>query len=107
MDDLVILYTTWPDAETAGAFGRLAVERKLAACANVLGPMLSIYRWDGAVQSETETPMLLKTTAAAADQLKTLIVEQHPYDIPCVVAMAAAASGNNLQYADWVRSEVR
>jgi periplasmic divalent cation tolerance protein len=107
MDDLVVLYTTWPDAETAGAFGRLAVERKLAACANVLGPMLSIYRWDGAVRSETETPMLLKTTAAAADRLKMLILERHPYDTPCVLAINTEPQGNNLKYAQWVRSEIR
>ena len=42
MNDAVILYTTWPDAETAQAFGRFAVEAKLAACANVLAPMISI-----------------------------------------------------------------
>lgn len=106
MDELVILYTTWPDTETAGAFGRLAVERKLAACANVLGPMLSIYRWDGAVQAGTETPMLLKTTAAAANRLKALIIEQHPYDIPCVVALSTDPGGNNPQYVEWVRAAV-
>jgi periplasmic divalent cation tolerance protein len=106
MDDLVILYTTWPDAETAGAFGRLAVERKLAACANVLGPMLSIYRWDGAVQGETETPMLLKTTAGAANRLKALIIDQHPYDIPCVLALETDPSGHNPRYVEWARSEV-
>ena len=46
MDELLILYTTWPDAETAEACGRAAVEEKLAACANVLAPMRSIYRWE-------------------------------------------------------------
>jgi periplasmic divalent cation tolerance protein len=106
MDDLVILYTTWPDAETAGAVGRLAVERKLAACANVLGPMLSIYRWDGAVQNETETPMLLKTTSRAANRLKALIIEQHPYATPCILALKTDPGGHNPGYVTWACSEV-
>ena len=106
MDDLVILYTTWPDAETAGAFGRLAVERKLAACANVLGPMLSIYRWEGEVRSEPETPMLLKTTAGAAEPLKTLIIQQHPYEVPCILAIPLDRAGCNLEYVKWARAQV-
>ena len=106
MDDLVILYTTWPDAETAAAFGRLAVERKLAACANVLGPMLSIYRWDGAIQGEGETPMQLKTTSGASNRLKALIIDRHPYDIPCVLALQTDPDGCNPRYTEWVRSEV-
>ena len=106
MDDLVILYTTWPDAETAAAVGRLAVERKLAACANVLGPMLSIYRWDGAVQTEPETPMLLKTTAAAANRLTAFVIEQHPYGVPCVLALKTDSGGHNPRYVEWAKSEV-
>src|ERR1700744_4218546 len=82
MDELVILYTTWPDAETAEAFGRRAVEERLAARANVLAPMRSIYRWDGEIQSEPETPMLLKTTAAAVHRLGRLILRYHPYKTP-------------------------
>jgi uncharacterized protein involved in tolerance to divalent cations len=50
--------------------------------------------------------MLLKTTAAAADRLKTLIIERHPYDTPCVLAVTTAAGGSNLKYAQWVRSEI-
>jgi periplasmic divalent cation tolerance protein len=106
MDDLVILYTTWPDAETAASFGRLAVERKLAACANVLGPMLSIYRWDGAVQSEPETPMLLKTTSGAVDPLKTLIIQQHPHEVPCILAIPTDPKGCNLRYMEWAQSQI-
>ncbi len=95
MDDLVILYTTWPDAETAEAFGRVAVEVKLAACANVLGAMRSIYHWQGAFQVEAETPMLLKTTVAAADRLKALVLERHPYETPCILALPVDPTASN------------
>src|ERR1700743_1304728 len=83
MDDLIVLYTTWPDAETAEAFGRRAVEERLAACADVLAPMRSIYRWDGDIKSEPEIPMLLKTTAAKAQALLETILRYHPYETPC------------------------
>jgi periplasmic divalent cation tolerance protein len=82
MNDAVILYTTWPDAETAQAFGRCAVEAKLAACANVLAPMTSIYRWQGCLEEGSETPMLLKTTISAADRLRDLILSPIPTRTP-------------------------
>jgi periplasmic divalent cation tolerance protein len=106
MDELVVLYTTWPDAETAEAFGRRAVEERLAACANVLAPMRSIYRWEGQVQSEAEVPMLLKTTAAAAAALGRLIVEHHPYDTPCVLSLDVDTARCNLKYVSWLKAAV-
>ena len=106
MDDLIVLYTTWPDAETAEAFGRLAVEQRLAACANVLVPIRSIYRWEGAIQNEAETPMLLKTTASAVDRLGALILKYHPYRTPCVLSFGTNPLYCNPQYADWARSEI-
>ena len=106
MDDLIVLYTTWPDAETAEAFGRLAVEQRLAACANVMAPMRSIYRWEGAIQSEAETPMLLKTTASAVDRLGALILKYHPYRTPCVVALTVNTPFCNPGYVAWARSEM-
>jgi periplasmic divalent cation tolerance protein len=106
MDDLVILYTTWPDAETATACARAAVEAKLAACANLLAPMQSIYRWEGQVQSETETPLLLKTTRAAAERLRVFVAEYHPYDTPCVVGFQTLAVACNPEYVAWANNEI-
>ncbi len=106
MDDVTILYTTWPDAEMAQVCASAAVEARLAACANLLAPMRSIYRWGGAVQTEAETPMLLKTTAAAARPLRDLILERHPYETPCILALPALAQGSNPAFLDWIRNEV-
>jgi len=105
MDELVILYTTWPDAETAEAFGRRAVEDRLAACANVLAPMRSIYRWDGEIQAESEIPMLLKTTTSAADRLAQLILKYHPYETPCVVTLNSGTNCNP-KYLSWAISQI-
>ncbi len=106
MDELVILYTTWPDAETAEACGRAAVEEKLAACANVLAPMRSIYRWQGEIQVETETPMLLKTTAAAAGRLREHILRYSPYETPCVLSLPTDPPNCNLAYVSWANGEI-
>lgn len=106
MDEAVILYTTWPDAETAQAFGAAAVEARLAACANVLAPMTSIYRWQGALEQTAETPMLLKTTAAAADRLRDMIVARHPYETPCVVALAVGKTGSNPAFLQWIGEQI-
>ncbi len=106
MDDLVILYTTWPDAETAEACGRAAVQARLAACANLLAPLRSIYRWEGALQAETETPMLLKTTAEAAERLKDFVLQRHPYEVPCVLALAVDPAKSHAAYLQWARGEV-
>jgi periplasmic divalent cation tolerance protein len=106
MSDAVILYTTWPDAETAQTFARSAMEAKLAACANVLAPMTSIYRWRGALEQTAETPMLLKTTADAADRLRDLILVRHPYETPCVVALAVREAGSNPAFLQWIGEEI-
>ena len=106
MDELIILYTTWPDAETAEACGRAAVEEKLAACANVMAPMRSIYRWQGQIQVETETPMLFKTTAAAAGKLRDFILRYSPYDVPCILALRTDTANCNPKYMAWANGEI-
>jgi periplasmic divalent cation tolerance protein len=106
MTDAVILYTTWPDAETAQAFARSAVEAKLAACANLLAPMTSIYPWQGALEQTSETPMLLKTTTAAAGRLRDLILASHPYETPCVVALAVDGAGSNPKFLQRISEQI-
>lgn len=105
MDGTVLIYTTWPDADTAGAGARAAVEARLAACANILAPITSVYRWNGAVETATETPVLFKTKAAAAEALRDLIVAHHPYDTPCVVALDMKKAGSNPAFLKWIALE--
>ena len=107
MDELIVLYTTWPDAETAEAFGRRAVQERLAACANVLAPMRSSYHWDGEIQNEPEIPMLLKTTSATAQALVDTILKYHPYETPCVLSLGVDLANCNPKYVDWAVNELR
>lgn len=79
--------TTAPDPETAERLARGLVEQGFAACVNILAPCRSVYRWQGAVQDETEIPLLIKTTAAAYPALETWLRAQHPYELPEIVAL--------------------
>lgn len=105
MTDALIVYTTWPDAETADRAARTAVEQRLAACANRFAPLQSVYRWEGAVETATEIPMIFKTTRERVEALRRLVEAQHPYDLPCIVAFAADAAGSSPGFLAWIAAE--
>jgi periplasmic divalent cation tolerance protein len=105
MTDALIVYTTWPDVETADRAARAAVEQRLAACANRFAPLQSVYRWQGAVETASEIPMIFKTTRNQADALRRLIEAQHPYELPCIVAVAADATGSSPGFLAWIAAE--
>jgi periplasmic divalent cation tolerance protein len=97
------VYVTAPDRDTALAIARAIVDERLAACANVLGAMTSVYRWDGKVVEEGEVAFIAKTTSAQLPALIARIKALHPYQVPCIVAWPIAAG---LQaYLDWISAE--
>lgn len=85
--------------------GRRAVEARACACVNVLTPMTSVYRWNGAVETACETPMLVKTTAAAAERCRDLLIRLHPYDTPAVVALTVDQAASSSAFLAWVSEE--
>ena len=89
--------------EEARSIARALVEARLAACANIVDPMTSVYRWDGAVREGTETVLIAKTTAGLVDALTDKVRELHSYDCPCVVAVAV--EGGNPAFLDWIGRE--
>lgn len=105
MKDCVILYTTWPDAETAEAAGAEAVAERLAACVNILGPMRSLYRWQGAIERTTEIPVIYKTTTASAEALRDFLTEKHPHEIPAIIALPLDTKSSSAQFLSWISSE--
>lgn len=105
MGKTVVIYTTWPDAETAERVGAEAVAERLAACANVLGPVVSIYRWEGAVSRATEVPMILKTREQVSERLRDFILARHPYETPAIVVLPVLADGSNPAFLDWITRE--
>lgn len=105
MSDVVLLYTTWPERASAQAAGRAVVEAGLCACANLLAPMTSIYRWQGAVHQAEETPMLVKTTAVAAAAARALLISLHPYHLPAIVALAVDQDASSPDFLKWIVEE--
>lgn len=104
MENVVLLYTTWPDAETARGAAEAALAARLAACVNILAPMTSVYRWEGMVETTAEIPALFKTTADRAEALKTLILARHPYDLPAILALPVGPASHT-PYLAWVAAE--
>lgn len=107
MEETLLVYTTWPDADTAGAAAQAAVEAGAAACANILAPMTSVYRWEGRIEQAVEIPVLFKTTAGAAERLRDLILARHPYETPAIVALDTKKAGSNPAFLQWIASETR
>lgn len=102
MTDIVFLYVTAPNAETAARIARALVEEKLAACVNIHGEMRSIYEWEGRVEIQLETPLFVKTTSAAANRARDRILELHPHDEPCVAAIPISREGSSPDFLDWI-----
>ena len=99
-----VVLMTAPTVEVARELAGEVVGERLAACANVLPGLTSIYRWEGEVKHEGEVLVILKTTAGAVEQLRARIVELHPYDVPEVVVLSVEAGHE--PYLAWVRAEV-
>lgn len=100
--ELASVYVTCPDRDTARRLARLAVERRLAACGNLL-PVESVYRWQGAIHEEPEVALLLKTRQERVEALTRALREAHPYEEPCIVAWPIV--GGSAGYLAWVEAE--
>ena len=101
--DATLLYVTAGSREEALRLGRVLVEKRLVACANVLADSTSIYRWEGDLQEDAEAVMILKTRAALVDEVTTEIKGLHSYDCPCVVAIPI--EGGNTEFLKWINKE--
>lgn len=106
MSKVALLYTTWPDAESAASAGRIVIEARLCACVNILAPMRSIYRWKEALEDAPEIPALFKTTAEQAPALKDRIAAMHPYESPCVLMIPVAEQGSHSPFVAWIGENV-
>lgn len=85
--DTLLVFTHLPDEASARGLASILIEGRLAACVNVLPLSVSVYRWEGKVESASEVPLLIKTSAARYDALEAAIREHHPYELPEIVAV--------------------
>jgi len=103
MSDVVMVMTTVPLGEVGEALARRLIEERLAACVNLHEPMTSIYRWEGAVTTDRERQLVIKTTAARLPALRKRLGELHSYTLPELLVLAV--DDGSTGYLDWVRAE--
>ncbi len=102
MNPLLVL-TNCPDQSVAESLAKALIESRLAACVNILGPCHSVYRWQGQVETATEIPLLIKSTATNYPALETLIRQHHPYDVPEIIALPIERGLPD--YLNWLSAE--
>lgn len=102
MNEIAIVYTTFPDRESAEQVAQAVVAERLAACANLFGEARSVYRWEDSVKSEAEFPAFFKVPAHGVEALRERIVALHPYDLPAVESWPARVSSAVAHWADAV-----
>jgi periplasmic divalent cation tolerance protein len=91
--------------EQAKSIARALVERRLAACVNLVPGVVSVYRWNGAIEEAVETTLLIKTRADLVPALTAAIRELHDYDVPEVIALPILIGEGNDAYRAWVAAE--
>ena len=98
------IYITCGDTEEARRLASALVEERLAACANIISGMRSVYRWKGAVEQAAETILILKTTEDRAGPLTDRVKELHSYECPCIVMLPI--TGGNPDFLRWIEDSV-
>ena len=101
---VIAVLTNLPDSDSAFNLAREVVRLRLAACANVLSPATSFYRWEGKDEQATEYPVLIKSTRERYAELEKAIRGLHPYDLPEIIAWPIDTGLP--AYLDWVAREV-
>ncbi len=101
----IFVYITCKDREEAQTIGKAVVQQRLAACANILDGMESIYWWEGKLESSKETILILKSVESKTEALINLVKEVHSYSVPCIVTLPI--ENGNPDYLKWIREEVR
>ena len=101
MTDIVIVLTTVADDERAEQLARRLVDEQLAACVSLYAPMVSLYRWRGAIERDSERQMVIKTTRARLAALEVRLKQLHAYELP--EFLVVAADEGSAAYLNWVK----
>ena len=104
MTDLILVLTTLPSSDAAVELAKSVVQERLAACANLLPAVRSIYLWQGKLQDENEVLVLLKTRQDQFERLKARILELHPYEVPEVLSVPVEQA--HAAYREWIAKGV-
>ena len=102
--EVVLVLTTVPSND-GERIARTLVDERLAACVNILPAMLSVYRWQGAVEQAEERQLVAKTAIDRVETLTKRLIALHPYDLPEILVLPA--TGGSDRYLTWVNAETR
>ncbi len=105
MTDKIVVLSTCASPEEAEKVARALVEKKLAACVNILPAVRSIYRWKGAIEDDQETLLLIKSSRALFGELRAEIQKLHSYEIPEAIAIPIVDGLE--RYLEWMADVLR
>lgn len=103
MERAVLVYTTWPSLVEAEAAGRGIMEKRLAACVNILPGMVSHYWWEGKIERAEEAVMIVKTRASLADPVAAMVKALHGYTTPAIMVLPVESA--DAAYYAWIVKE--
>ncbi len=101
----VLVLTTWPSSSPCDDFVTHLVQRKLAACVNVLPGIVSVFFWQGQLERESEQLLLIKTVEEKLNGIRQMFAEHHPYEVPELLVLPIRQDDN--PYLDWLIHSVR
>jgi periplasmic divalent cation tolerance protein len=104
MTDARIMLTTAGNRDEAEKIANALVKQELAACVNIVGPMTSIYRWKGKVESAAEFLLVIKSTEDAFDPIRNLIRQLHSYELPEFIEIGVTRGEG--RYLAWIENSV-
>ncbi|KJH52652.1 putative divalent-cation tolerance protein CutA [Dictyocaulus viviparus] len=105
MRNIRVVYVTAPTKDVALQIARAAVQRKVAACVNIVPGVTSIYEWEGKLHEDSEVVLIFKTQEKHVEELHKVVVENHNYEIPAFVSIATDAESS--QYANWLLNQTK
>jgi len=105
MEGYIQVFTTTEEKNDAEKMAKVLVEKRLAACVQVIGPVISTYQWKGNLETAQEWLCLIKTRRDLYDEVEAAIKEIHPYETPEIIAVPFVAGSR--EYLEWLRSELQ
>jgi periplasmic divalent cation tolerance protein len=103
MERAVLVYTTWPSIVEAEKAGHAIVEKRVAACVNILPGMISHYWWQGQIERAEEVVMIVKTRASLSEAVGAAVKEMHSYTTPAIIVLPVESADPD--YQRWIVAE--
>ena len=103
-EPIVLVYVTCPDLETATSLGKRLVAERHAACVNIFPEMISCYHWQGAIEDDRESVLIVKTRRDKLAAVRAYVEEHHPYEVPAILTIPLEHV--NAPYRAWLLAEV-